>query len=86
MLELPKGHDKERVGEFGRWAVRDEAAAAMWIEEARELVEAGRVDELLSALEPWRGARTPEGVPNLHTYVSNHRHMMRYDELIIHVV
>ena len=77
---LDLAHVKEHVGKFGRWAVRDEAAASMWIEEAEALVEAGRIDELLAALEPWRGARTPEGVSNLHTYVTNHRDMMRYGE------
>lgn len=77
---LDLAHAREHVGTFGRWAIRDDGAAEMWIEEAKALVNDGRIDELLAALEPWRGVRTPEGVSNLHTYVTNHRDMMRYDE------
>lgn len=77
---LDLAHVKEHTGDFGRWAVRDGRAASMWIEEAKALVDEGRVDELLLALEPWAGVKTPDNVTNLHTYVSNHRDMMRYGE------
>lgn len=75
---LDLSHVKEHIGTFGHYLYKDESDARIWIDNIIDLVEDGRIEEVLTKLEPHKNIKCPPNVLNLYTYIDNHKNSMNY--------
>ena len=75
-------HLFENVGSFAHHIIKNSAQRAEWINEVCELLEAGAWQQVLGLPEvrEYKTKKTPDGVCNLHTYITNHKGMLNYPE------
>ena len=71
-------HVKEHIHAFGKWIAKDEAQATEWIAKITEMIEESKTEDVLKILEPYKDAKCPANVLNLHTYIGNHKKCMDY--------
>ena len=70
-------HAKEHAGNFARVAESDSVEADKLADKLCDLIDAGKIEELLDAIRPYKEKKLPEGA-NFYTYVENHRSGMNY--------
>ena len=75
-------HAKENAGKFSLVVHPDGMSQADFADKMCELMDEGKIDELLELLEPYKDYKPPAGTLNMYTYVSNHRDMMDYPTYI----
>lgn len=75
-------HLFENVGEFAKYAIKNEAYRTDWIKETCTILESGGWQTVLALPEvaKYKGKNTPKGVPNLYRYIENHKYMLNYPE------
>ena len=76
---LDKFHAKENAGKFANAVINNKSERKEFVDILCDLIDAGNVDGLLAALEPYKDCSI-EGVVNMYTYVSNHKKCMNYAE------
>lgn len=70
-------HAKEHAGNFARIAESDSSEANRLADRLCDLIDDGKVEELLDSIRPYKEKGMPEGV-NFYTYVENHKSGMNY--------
>ena len=75
-------HLSENVSAFARYLIDDDSLRQEWVTEVLSLLEKGAWQTVLALPEvfAYKTAQTPKGVPNLYTYIFNHRDMLNYPE------
>ena len=75
-------HLRENVAAFARYIIDDDSIRQEWVAEVSRLLENGAWQTVLALPEVivYKTAETPKGVPNLYTYIFNHRDMINYPE------
>ena len=71
-------HAKENAGKFSLVVQPDGVSQADFANKMNELMDEGKIDELLDLLEQFKDYKPPAGTVNMYTYVSNHKDMMDY--------
>lgn len=71
-------HAKENAGKFSLVVQPKGMSQGNFANRMCELIEDGKIDELLELLAPFKDIKPPQGTVNMYTYVSNHRDMMDY--------
>ena len=72
-------HVKEKVGDFAKYIFKNkENEYTPWAEKINDLIEDGKVDEVIREVEKYKDQKFPPGVPNLYVYLVNHRGQMNY--------
>lgn len=71
-------HAKENAGKFAQAVKQGKRQKKAFADELCDLIDAGKTDELLKVLEPYKDRKMPPGILNFYTYVSNHADCMDY--------
>lgn len=71
-------HVKEHVGNFGKWLIKDDHEAHLWINRVCALIENSETDKVLEILKPYKDVKCPPNVLNLYTYIENHKTSLDY--------
>ena len=71
-------HAKEHAGNFARIVKPNSNEAEEYANKLCNLIENGKIDDLLDELKPYEDAKLPEGATNLYTYIENHHSGMNY--------
>ena len=75
-------HLVENVGEFAKFEIKDQSYRSDWITDTCAILESGGWQTVLALPEvaKYKCAETPRGIPNLYTYIENHKYMLDYPE------
>lgn len=73
-------HAKEHAGNFARSTKSNSNEAKEFADELCNLIDNGRISDLLNILKPYADTKMPEGTTNLYTYVFNHQSGMNYPQ------
>ena len=71
-------HAKENAGKFAKYVESNAKKQKEYADSLCGMIEEGDITGLLKELEKYRDEDTPEGVPNLYTYIDNHKDGMDY--------
>ena len=71
-------HAKENAGKFANSVKRTAKARKKLADHYCELIEQGKVEQLLAELQPYENVKMKPGVPNLYTYIYNNKDNMDY--------
>lgn len=71
-------HAKENAWKFANAVKRSEKSRKQFGETLCNLIEEGKVEELLDILSEYKERKLPIGVPNLYVYIENHKDCMNY--------
>ncbi len=77
---LDKFHAKENASKFANAVKRGKNQKIIYAQKLNSLIDAGDVDGLLKATEPYKDWKSRNGILNFHTYVESHRDCMNYPE------
>lgn len=77
---LDKFHAKENASKFANAVKRGKNQKALYAKKLNDLIDAGDVDGLLKATEPYKKWKSRNGILNFHTYVESHKNCMNYPE------
>ena len=81
-LILDLYHAKENAGKFAKYAKSSSKEQKAYGDKLCKLIEEGNTEFLLQELKPYEHQETPDGVPNLYTYIFNHKDNMHYPQYI----
>jgi len=71
-------HAKENAGKFANEVRHDISQRKKYADHLCNLIEQGKVDDLLKELEGYKDRKMNPGVPNLYTYIFNNKDNMNY--------
>ena len=71
-------HAKENAGKFANEVRHDISQRKKYADHLCNLIEHGKVDDLLKELEGYKDRKMNPGVPNLYTYIFNNKDNMNY--------
>lgn len=71
-------HAKEHAGNFARLVKNDKSEAKEYADLLCNLIENGKLKELIDHLKQYKDTKMPEGETNLYKYVMNHKSGMDY--------
>ena len=72
-------HAKENAGKFAQAVKSGKNQKKQFADQLCDLIDAGNVAGLLKILEPYKDKKIP-GIPNMYTYVENHKTCMNYPD------
>lgn len=74
-------HLKENVARFAAHIFSENAEKSKtWTTRINQQLENGACQDVLRLLKPYQDVKTPDGVVNLYTYISNHMNCIHYPE------
>jgi hypothetical protein len=71
-------HAKENAGKFANGVKDNDTSRKQYADHLCELIENGKVSQLLIELKPYENEKLKPGVPNLYTYIDNNKKNMDY--------
>ena len=71
-------HAKENAWKFANGIKDTDTSRKQYADHLCELIENGKVSQLLKELKPYENEKMKTGVPNLYTYISNNKNNMDY--------
>ena len=72
-------HLSENVNDYAKFIYpQDEIARRIWVNKVLDSVMEGKVEEAIKIVEEKRMAKTPKGVGNLYTYITNNQDRINY--------
>ena len=77
---LDKFHAKENASKFANAVKRGKNQKDLYTKKLNELIDAGDVEGLLKATEPYKDWKPRNGILNFHTYVDSHKQCMDYPQ------
>lgn len=75
-------HAKENAGKFAKYIKSSPSEQNKYGNKLCKLIEDGKINKLLKHLEQYKDTATPDGVPNLYTYIYNHKDCMNYPDYV----
>ena len=75
---LDKFHAKENASKFANAVKRGKNQKVTYAQKLNDLIDAGDVEGLLKATEPYKDWKPRNGILNFHTYVESHLKCMNY--------